>query len=70
MTKAEEITSLKARVSELESLMAEVKQTLGIGRTDDAALQDAMARMLEGDNKPLDRYIRRGGKIPQQGIAA
>ena len=69
MTQAEEIKSLKARVSELEALMLEVTQALGIGRVDDAALEAAMLRMLSGDNTALDRYLRRGGKIPK-GIAA
>lgn len=69
MTQTEEITSLKARVAELESSMAEVVTLLGIGRVDDAALQDAMAALLDGDNTALDRFIKRGGKIPR-GIAA
>ena len=69
MTQAEEIKLLKARVSELETLMLEVTQTLGIGRVDDAALEAAMLRMLNGDNSALDRYLRCGGKIPK-GIAA
>lgn len=69
MTQAEEIKLLKSRVSELETMMLEVTQTLGIGRVDDAALEAAMLRMLSGDNSALDRYLRRGGKIPK-GIAA
>jgi hypothetical protein len=69
MTQAEEIKLLKSRVLELEALMSEVTQALGIGRVDDAALEAAMLRMLSGDNTALDRYLRRGGKIPK-GIAA
>lgn len=62
MNQAEQITSLKARVAELEADMQEVKNALGIGHTDDAALKDAMTKMLAGDNTALDRYLARGGK--------
>jgi len=65
MTQTEEIKQLKERVGALESLMVEVKQTLGIGRVDEEALQTAINQMLDHrDTSALDNYLKRGGKIP------
>jgi uncharacterized coiled-coil protein SlyX len=41
---------LEERIVELETQIAEFRQTLGIGRTDDAALQDFMARLAGRSN--------------------
>ena len=57
------VTALAAENAALRADMAEVLGVLGIGRVDNAALDAAMLRLMDGDASALDRYIRRGGKI-------
>lgn len=33
---------------------------------DETALNRAIREMVRGNDKPLDRYLRRGGKIPKK----
>lgn len=57
------VTALAAENASLRADMAEVMGVLGIGRADNAALEAAMVRLMDGDGSALDRFIRRGGNI-------
>jgi len=60
------LDELRDRIERLEEIIRanglEIR-TPGLG-VDETALNRAIREMVRGNSKPLERYLRRGGKIP------
>lgn len=61
--------NIERRIQALETMVAEIHAVLVQGKPPAApGLSDyrrAIEAMLDGNKKPLDDYLRRGGKIPK-----
>lgn len=62
--------TLEERIARLEARVAELHDIIFTGRAeerrvDHVAFQRAIRELARGNRKPLELYLKRGGKIPK-----